>query len=284
MNRRTCRFTVKYCTLKPARRLDTDSMCTDDHQGACHKKGSTLTAPSAAFRASAQLLARLVHKFRLVEQSVPLPQSGMTYAIFQPATFDRLLTVAAGDPEQQLPYWATIWPSGIALADLVLQQHRQFAGQRVLELGSGLGVTAAAALSTGALLHVTDYSPETLLLCRLNTLRNTGRQPQTLRINWRQPSDALVALAQPRFPLILAADVLYEKRDVQPLLALIERLLAPDGTLWLAEPGRPPAQHFVETAIAGGWRDDLIQHPGPWPDPQDADVVVNIHRLRRDVQ
>ena len=243
-----------------------------------------MTAPSAAFRASARLLTRLVHKFRLVEQLVPLPQSSVTYEIFQPATFDRLLTAAAGDPEQQLPYWATIWPSGIALADLVLQQHRGFAGQRVLELGSGLGVTAAAALNAGAQLHVTDYSPETLLLCRLNTLRNTGQEPQTLRINWRQPSDALAALAQPRFPLILAADVLYEKRDVQPLLALVERLLAPNGTLWLAEPGRPPAQRFVETAVAGGWRDHLIQHPGPWPDPQDADVVVNVHRLRRDVQ
>jgi predicted nicotinamide N-methyase len=243
-----------------------------------------LIAPSSTFRASARLLTRLVHKFRLVEQPVPLPQSGVTYEIFQPATFDRLLTAAASDPEQQMPYWATIWPSGIALADVVLQQPRQFVGQRVLELGSGLGVTAAAVLHAGAQLHVTDYSPETLLLCRLNTLRNTGREPQTLRINWRQPSNALVALALPRLSLILAADVLYEKRDVQPLLALVERLLGPNGTLWLAEPGRPPAQHFVETATANGWRDDVIQHAGPWPDPQDTDVIVNIHRLRRDVQ
>jgi predicted nicotinamide N-methyase len=239
-----------------------------------------LTA-STAFRAAARLHNRLIHKFRLLEQPVPLPQSGLSYAIFQPATFDRLLTAAAQDPEQQLPYWATIWPSGIALADAVLLQQRQFAGRRVLELGSGLGVTASAALAAGAALYVTDYSPETLLLCRLNTLRNTRLQPTTLRINWRQPSPALVALARPRFPIILAADVLYEKRDVQPLLALIEQLLAPDGVLWLAEPGRPPALHFVEAALSGGWRDSPTQHPGPWPDPQDEDVIVTIHRLRR---
>ena len=240
-----------------------------------------MTTPSAAFRASAHLLTRLSHKFRLIEQAVPLPHSGVTYEIFQPATFDRLLTAAAQDPEQQLPYWATIWPSGIALGDAVLQQHRQFAGQRVLELGSGLGVTAAAALAAGAQLYVTDYSPETLLLCQLNTLRNVGLQPQTLRINWRQPSQALLALATPRFPIILAADVLYEKRDVQPLLALVDQLLAPDGVLWLAEPGRPPALHFVETAVSSGWRDSPTQHAGPWPDPQDEDVIVNVHRLRR---
>ncbi|HEX6287849.1 MAG TPA: methyltransferase [Herpetosiphonaceae bacterium] len=240
-----------------------------------------MTAPSAAFRASARLMTRLAHKFRLIEQAVPLPQSGITYGIFQPATFDRLLTAAARDPEQQLPYWATIWPSGIALADLLLQHRRQLAGRRVLELGSGLGVTAAAALAAGAQIHVTDYSPETLLLCRLNTLRNVGLAPQTLRINWRQPSPPLLALARPRLPIILAADVLYEKRDVQPLLSLVEQLLAPDGVLWLAEPGRPPAQHFVETALASGWRDKLTQHVGPWPDPEDADVVVNVHRLQR---
>ena len=87
--------------------------------------------------------------------------------------------------------------------------------------------------------------------------------------------------ARPRFPIILAADVLYEKRDVQPLLSLVDQLLAPDGVLWLAEPGRPPALHFVETALSSGWRDSATQHPGPWPDPQDEDVIVNVHRLRR---
>lgn len=245
------------------------------------KKGSDLTTPSAAFRTSARLLTRLSQKFRLIEQSVPLPRSGMTYEIFQPATFDRLLTVAAQDPEQQLPYWATIWPSGIALADTVLSQHRQFAGRRVLELGSGLGVTATAALRAGAQLYVTDYSSETLLLCRLNTLRNVGLEAHTLRINWRQPSQALAALARPRFPIILAADVLYEKRDVQPLLTLVKELLAPDGVFWLAEPGRPPALHFVEQALGSGWRDTAAQHAGPWPDPQDEDVIVSVHCLRR---
>jgi predicted nicotinamide N-methyase len=243
-----------------------------------------LSPPSAAFRASAHLITRLTRQFRLIEQTVPLPESGTTYTIFQPATFDRLLTAAASDPEQQLPYWATIWPSGIALADVVLNQRKHFAGRRVLELGSGLGVTATAALAVGAQLYVTDYSPETLLLCRLNTLRNSGLEPQTLRINWRQPAEALMVLARPRFPIVLAADVLYEKRDVQPLLRLVEQLLTPDGRFWLAEPGRPPAKQFVELALANGWRDDTTHHIGPWPDPQDVDVVVTVHCLRRHVQ
>ena len=210
---------------------------------------------------------------------VTLPWSGTTYRVLQPATFDRLLTVAAHDPEQNLPYWATIWPSGIALGDALLRSPQQLSEQPILELGGGLGVTATAAVSTGANLLVTDYSPVTLLLNRANTLRNTGRQPRTLRLNWRDPTPTLFTHAP--YQLVLAADVLYEARDVEPLLALVERLVAPGGALWLAEPGRPPAQRFVAAAQANGWHDELTSHPGPWPDPEDKGVVVNIHLLRR---
>lgn len=238
-----------------------------------------MRAPADSFRTLARLQARLDRLFRTIERPLTLPLSGATYGILQPATFDRLLTVAARDPEQNLPYWATIWPSGVALADVTLTRPDLLAGRQVLELGSGLGVTATAVLSTRAHLLVTDYSQATLLLCRANTLRNTGRQPRTIQLNWRQPSAAL--LAQAPFPLVLAADVLYEARDVEPLLALIERLVAPHGELWLAEPGRPPAQKFVQMALERGWREEAWQHGGPWPDREDEGVIVNVHFLRR---
>lgn len=199
--------------------------------------------------------------------------------IVQPASFDRLLTTAARDPEQNPPYWATIWPSGVALADAILQQPDVLMRQHVLELGCGLGVTAIAALAAGARLLVTDYAPESLLLCQANTLRSVSRVLHTLRLNWREPSPVLLARAP--FPVVLAADVLYEHRDVMPLLRLIERLVAADGMLWLAEPGRAPAQQFVAAAVAAGWQDEVMQHAGPWPDPQDGNVVVRLHRLRR---
>jgi predicted nicotinamide N-methyase len=230
-------------------------------------------------RSIARLQARLLARFRLLDVPLTLPISGVTYRILQPAAFDRLLTAAARDPEQNLPYWATIWPSGIALAELVLARRPQLAGARVLEIGSGLGTTATAVIDCGADLLVTDYSSVSLLLCRANALRNTAREPQTLQLNWRDPSPALLHHAP--FPLVLAADVLYEGRDVDPLLDLVERLVAPGGALWLAEPGRPPARRFVQAARARGWRSEVWQHPGPWPDPQDRDVIVNVHTFRR---
>ncbi len=228
-----------------------------------------------------QLRNRLRPVGELRETEFALPESSLSLRLAQPKDFDVLLDAAAGDPEQNLPYWAEIWPSGIALADEIVAHPELVRGLRVLEIGSGLGVTASVALLNGADLTVADYSTESLLLCRYNGLLNSGREPHTLRINWRDPSTELREVAADGFPVVLAADVLYEKRDIDPLLDLIEWLLAPGGLFWLAEPGRNVAATFIERITERGWRDDLAFHAGPWPDPRDFNVAVTVHRLRR---
>jgi hypothetical protein len=102
-------------------------------------------------------------------------------------------------------------------------------------------------------------------------------------MNWRDPDTAFLRVAEEGFPLVLAADVLYEARDVDPLCELVEHLVAPGGTLWLAEPGRPPARRFVAEMTQDGWIDDVTTCPGPWPDPEDnaKGVVVQVHRMMR---
>ncbi len=220
-------------------------------------------------------------RFKLADRTITLPGTGVSYRITLPDAFDPLLEASASDPEGHLPYWAMIWPSGIALADAILTAPEHFARQRVLELGCGLGITAIAAVATGARLVVTDYAPDALLLSRLNALENTGREPYALQVNWRQPRAALLELAGEPFRHVLAADVLYEARDVEPLLDLMELLVARDGTLWLAEPGRPAARQFLQAAAARGWQDEATERRGPWPGQEEAGVVVGVHQLRR---
>lgn len=214
---------------------------------------------------------------------VAIPGTGAVYDITRPADFDTLLDSAADDPQQNLPYWAELWPSGIALAAHLLLTPEPLTEVRALELGCGLGVTAVAALQRDAALLVTDYSAESLALCALNTARNAGRTPVASRVNWREPDAAFDHLAAGGFPLVLAADVLYEARDVEPLRELIERVVAPGGMLWLAEPGRPPARRFVDAMTSAGWIDTVTQCAGPWPDAEDnaKGVIVQVHRLRR---
>jgi predicted nicotinamide N-methyase len=243
---------------------------------------STPRGPAApvAVRVEAHL-ERLRARLALQDEVVTIPGTERAVTITRPSDTDALLDQASGDPEQNLPYWAELWPSGIALAAAITAQPEAVRGRPVLELGSGLGLTAIAALEAGADLLATDYAEESLILTRANSLRNTGREPRTLRMNWRDPDPALLDDYPAGYPVVLAADVLYERRDIAPLLDLFDRIVAPGGLLWLAEPGRPPASIFLESASRQGWTFTTSTSRGPWPDPSDSEVVARVHQMRR---
>lgn len=221
------------------------------------------------------------HLGLIIAETVELPISGRTYDVVRPGDTDLLLDRVEFDPEQNLPYWAEIWPSGVALADAITSEPDVVRGERIFEIGSGLGITAIAAAEAGATLTASDYSADALLFCQENVRRNITAPLTTLRCNWRRPGDHFWDQSGAPFPVVLAADVLYEKRDLVPMLALIERLVAPDGMLWLAEPGREVATSFLQMALDAGWGGPLVRHLGPWPDPKDRGVEVSLHRLRR---
>lgn len=246
--------------------------------------GAAPISPDADIaRQIAELSAWLETRIATRDRLITLPGTGERLAIRSPARegHDHLFASAKATSEKQLPYWVDIWPSGVALADKVLCEADALDGKPVLELGCGLGITAVAALAAGADLYVTDYSPLSLAFCRLNALRNTGYVPQALEFNWREPlAEVLARLGPlPAFPLILAADILYEERDIAPVCALIDRLLAPDGQLWLAEPGRKTARGFLNSLEAAGWRGTTERANGPWPG--DLKAQVRLHVLRR---
>ncbi|HEY8600885.1 MAG TPA: methyltransferase type 12 [Thermomicrobiales bacterium] len=241
------------------------------------------TDPDDAALEIAELARWIEARVATRDRLITLPYTGERFAIRSPARagHDRFFAAARATSEKQLPYWVDIWPSGVALADLALSRADDLTGRPVLELGCGLGVTATAALAAGADLYVADYAPLSLAFCRLNALRNVARAPRPLAFNWRDPLPELLASLGhlPPFPIILAADILYERRDIGPVLALIERLLAPGGQLWLAEPGRQTARSFLNALTAAGWRGATDRFDGPWPGGQAA--RVRIHLLHR---
>jgi predicted nicotinamide N-methyase len=154
-----------------------------------------------------------------------------------------------------MPYWATPWASGIALAEVLFSRQAEVSNKLVLELGCGLGITAAATLAAGAALSVADCFAETLAYCRYNALVNAGAAPRTLLADWRSDAGRRLLVEAGPFDLVVAADVLYEAEDVEPLLALVPKLLRPGGQFWLAEPGRTTSTRFVAEAQTSGWRE-----------------------------
>ncbi|MBA3337406.1 MAG: hypothetical protein H0T49_07560, partial [Chloroflexia bacterium] len=103
----------------------------------------------------ASVARELAHLGPLATECVTLPRSGKRYEITRPTDLDLLLDLVQNDPEQNLPYWSEIWPSGIALADAILATPEVVRDREVLELGAGLGISAIAALEAGARLIAT---------------------------------------------------------------------------------------------------------------------------------
>jgi predicted nicotinamide N-methyase len=132
-----------------------------------------------------------------------------------------------------------LWRSGVALAREL--DGMALRGLRVVELGCGLAAPSIAAARAGATALATDASDDALTLVARNAQAN-GVRVETMVVNWTEPEELV---RRGPFDLVLAADVLYERASVAPLLALLPRL-APE--VWLADPGRPAADPFLEQA------------------------------------
>jgi predicted nicotinamide N-methyase len=186
----------------------------------------------------------------LVEESVRL--RGRDLAILRPRSAEALLDDEAFEHEEFLPYWAELWASGAALASFLEQ--RELDGLDVLELGCGLGLPSLAAALAGAHVLATDWSPDAVALLRDNAQRN-GVELEAAVVRWSRPERIL---RRDSWDLLLAADVLYERRNVDELLSLLPRLGA---AVLLADPGRPHAKWFLEQA-APDWTIDEVASQG----------------------
>jgi predicted nicotinamide N-methyase len=145
--------------------------------------------------------------------------------LLRPEAPEELLDETAFAEDEFLPYWAELWPAARALAAVL---PARLGGVRVVELGCGLGVPSLVAAARGADVTAVDWAPPAVELLR----RNAARNGLELRAEVRDWRDAW----EEQFDLALAADVLYERRNVEPIAALLPRL-APEALLALA--GRP---------------------------------------------
>lgn len=174
---------------------------------------------------------------QLVEDTI---EAGpLRLSILRPPDPDAMIDEARFDDDEFMPYWAELWASGVKLAGVVAQ--RDVVGLRVLELGCGLGLPSVAAALGGADVLAADWAPEALDVTRRNAERN-GARVETLLADWSRPA---ALLERAPFDLVLCADVLYEPRNVDALLALLPQL-APE--VLLGEPGRATAARFFESA------------------------------------
>jgi predicted nicotinamide N-methyase len=145
------------------------------------------------------------------------------------------------------PYWAFAWAGGQALARYLLDNRHTVAGRRVLDLGSGSGLTAIASAKAGAArVLAADIDALALAAISLNAGAN-GVPVETT-------ADDLLAASLDTLPgpfeVVLVGDLFYERPLAERVLAFIEAAAARGAQVLVGDPKRSyfPRERFRQLA------------------------------------
>ncbi len=151
--------------------------------------------------------------------------------------------VETDDPDAALPYWAFAWGGGLALATYLRDHPGAVTDRRVLDLASGSGLCAIAAMGAGAA-AVTgiDIDPFAAAAVELNARANRVRVSAVRRdILDEEPPDVEV---------ILAGDFCYDAALAARVLPWLRSAQERGIDVLVGDPGRRylPAAELVEIA------------------------------------
>ena len=188
------------------------------------------------------LRRQLVRRFHIVAVTVAIGDTNVV--IERPRSAEELIRPEDFEHDERLPYWAELWPSAQVLASSLPKPPR--GRHRLLELGCGVGLVTAVALSAGWDVVATDYYEDALVFTQLNALAIARRKPETRLVDWRDMPDL------GRFDAVVAADVLYERPYPALIASAIARTLASRGTAIIVDPNRVHAPKFTPACKAEG--------------------------------
>lgn len=184
---------------------------------------------------------------------------GRDFRVTLPAAPDAFLddpaVHAAHEQTEYMPYWAYLWPSALHMARRIRCADWPTDAE-ILELGAGIGLVGLAALSRGNPVTFSDYEPQAVQLSLHNARQNHLADRASGEVfDWRQP------LAK-QFPIILGCEVIYEDRNHEPILKLLQSMLAPGGVAWFGDGGRWRAERFSRLLPDYGFDYHLLDEAG----------------------
>lgn len=151
--------------------------------------------------------------------------------------------VETDDPDAALPYWAFAWGGGLALATYLRDHPGTVTDRRVLDLASGSGLCAIAAMGAGAAAVTgVDIDPFAAAAIELNARANRVRVSAVRR-------DILDEEA-PDVEVILAGDFCYDAVLAARVLPWLRSAQERGIDVLVGDPGRRylPAAELVEIA------------------------------------
>ncbi len=157
---------------------------------------------------------------------------------YRPSDPDHILnriTDEEYERDQFLPFWAEHWPSSEVLLSYCINNLPPDS-RTICELGCGLGIISAALATTGRSILATDIAPQACVYSSANMRKYSGKG-NILCCDWRHPP------FKQTFDCIIASDILYEQRWIEPIVLFLQNHLASAGSALIADPTR---QHWVD--------------------------------------
>lgn len=148
------------------------------------------------------------------------------------------------------PLFGLLWPSGAFLAAR-LALRPVHAGERILEVGCGLGLASLVGHRRGADVTASDCHP-----LAASFLHHNARLNALLPIAYRHgpwTAGTSAGRVQGRFELIIGSDLLYDRDASAALGGFIGRHAAEGAEVWIVDPERGNRAGFNRQMAAAGF-------------------------------
>jgi predicted nicotinamide N-methyase len=162
------------------------------------------------------------------------------------------------------PFWAFAWAGGQALARYTLDNPTLFTHKRVLDLGTGSGLTAIAAMKAGAAsVLAADIDPIALEATSLNAQENGVIVSTTSNDHLASPPGD--------FDVILVGDLFYERTLAERVIVFVTAAADNGALVLIGDPQRNyfPKHRFTmaasyQVAVTRELEDALMKNTAVW--------------------
>lgn len=179
------------------------------------------------------------------------------------------------DDEDNIPYWADIWPASRIMASYIWDE-MEFQGEEILELGAGLGLPGIVAGLKGAEVTFSDYKEDALEITLINAENNGVKGAKTYNGDWRDFG------LDKKYDWILASDILYNPRLNPFAEKILLANLKEEGSLLVSHARRPSTYEALERLkIAGNFSEDFREVAITLEDEYYPNYMISLHRLQR---
>jgi len=149
-------------------------------------------------------------------------------------------TLIKSNPATPFPFWAKLWPSSIALLDLLKAHPHLIQNKHVLEIGAGIGLPSLMMADVAKSIQVSDYNLEAVELLQKNIEHLQLQNVEALQLDWNNLPYAIHA------EVVILSDVNYDPTQFDVLIALIDKFIHQGSTIILSTPQRIMASPFVQ--------------------------------------